>query len=270
MGKAQLAAAQGDMLRSDSRSVAAVTRQRMAARGELDTDLVCAAGDQADADQRDVGAVIFAGGKAIITQDGFFHAFALTLDDVALVPRAVVIQRIAQFTAFIGHALTYGEVGLDQPAVTDIVAQDGGSLVIARKDHQALRRAVEAMNGIYLAAAEAAQDGGHIRTAVVRLTQHAVGLIGDENVFILKKDTLVHQNRPLITPSSLMSIRSAEGVFGRPGIVMMSPVRITMKPAPAHRWISLTWMTKFSGAHRSVASSEKLYCVLAIQIGRWL
>ena len=41
------------------------------------------------------------------------------------------------------------------------------------------------------------------------------------------------QNRPEMTPLSSTSMRSAAGDFGRPGIVMISPVSATMKPAPA-------------------------------------
>ena len=41
-------------------------------------------------------------------------------------------------------------------------------------------------------------------------------------------------------PSSSTSIFSAAGTFGRPGIVMMSPVSATTNPAPAdtreHAW----------------------------------
>ena len=44
---------------------------------------------------------------------------------------------------------------------------------------------------------------------------------------------MIVQNRPLIRPFSSTSIFSAAGTFGRPGMVMMSPVRATMKPAPA-------------------------------------
>ena len=38
------------------------------------------------------------------------------------------------------------------------------------------------------------------------------------------------QNNPVIFPSLSTSIFSAAGTLGRPGIVMMSPVRATMKP----------------------------------------
>ena len=61
---------------------------------------------------------------------------------------------------------------------------------------------------------------------------------------------------------------SAAGFFGRPGIVMMSPVSTTTKPAPA---LMRTWRTvtrKFLGAPSLAASSEKEYWVLAMHTGR--
>ena len=46
------------------------------------------------------------------------------------------------------------------------------------------------------------------------------------------------------------------------------PEEAQTKPAPAEIRTFCTWMTKPSGAPISCASSEKLYCVFAIQIGR--
>ncbi len=49
-----------------------------------------------------------------------------------------------------------------------------------------------------------------------------------------------HQNSPSIYPLSFRNIRSADGDFGRPGIVMISPVMTTTKPAPAESRTSRT------------------------------
>ena len=76
------------------------------------------------------------------------------------------------------------------------------------------------------------------------------------------------QNRPVMTPFSSTSIFSAAGTLGRPGMVMMSPVRATMKPAPALTFRFRTVTVKFSGAPSSAGSSDRDYWVLAIQIGR--
>ena len=76
------------------------------------------------------------------------------------------------------------------------------------------------------------------------------------------------QNRPVITPFASTSIFSAAGRFGRPGIVMMSPVSATMKPAPAEILRLRTVISKFFGAPSFFGSSEKLYWVLATQIGQ--
>ena len=75
------------------------------------------------------------------------------------------------------------------------------------------------------------------------------------------------QNRPLMRPFSSTSIFSAAGTRGRPGIVMMSPVSTTTKPAPAETFTFLTVTVKPSGAPSFCGSSEKLYWVLATQIG---
>ena len=75
------------------------------------------------------------------------------------------------------------------------------------------------------------------------------------------------QKRPVIFPSSVTSMFSAAGTFGRPGIVMMSPVSATMKPAPAETFRLRTVTVKPSGAPSSFGSSEKDYCVFAMQIG---
>ena len=58
------------------------------------------------------------------------------------------------------------------------------------------------------------------------------------------------------------------GTFGRPGMVMISPVSATMKPAPAEILRFLTVTSKSVGAPSFVWSSVKLYCVLATQIGQ--
>ena len=47
-----------------------------------------------------------------------------------------------------------------------------------------------------------------------------------------------------MTPFSSTSIRSAAGDFGRPGIVIISPVSATRKPAPAETRSSRTVTVK--------------------------
>ena len=44
-----------------------------------------------------------------------------------------------------------------------------------------------------------------------------------------------NQNRPTTSPFSSISMASAAGTFGRPGIAMISPVNATTNPAPADR-----------------------------------
>ena len=69
-------------------------------------------------------------------------------------------------------------------------------------------------------------------------------------------------------PVSSTSIRSAAGDFGSPGMVMMSPVSATMKPAPAETLSFRTVRVKPSGAPSFAGSSENEYCVFAMQTGR--
>ena len=56
------------------------------------------------------------------------------------------------------------------------------------------------------------------------------------------------QNNPEILPLSSTSIFSAEGTLGRPGMVIISPVRATIKPAPADTLTFLMVTVKPSGA----------------------
>ena len=64
------------------------------------------------------------------------------------------------------------------------------------------------------------------------------------------------------------SIFIAEGTFGSPGIVSISPVYITINPAPDDNLASRTVILKFSGFPRSEGLSESEYCVFAIHTGR--
>ena len=76
------------------------------------------------------------------------------------------------------------------------------------------------------------------------------------------------QNNPVIFPSLSTSIFSAAGTLGRPGMVMMSPVRATMNPAPALTFRFRTVTVKPSGAPSRVGSSDREYWVFAMHTGR--
>ena len=62
----------------------------------------------------------------------------------------------------------------------------------------------------------------------------------------------------------------AAGTLGSPGIVIISPHTTTINSAPLERRTSLIGIVWFEGAPFKVGSVEKLYCVLAIQIGKSL
>ena len=56
-----------------------------------------------------------------------------------------------------------------------------------------------------------------------------------------------------------MSIFSAEGALGSPGMVMMSPVSTTQKPAPAESLMSRTGTTNLVGVPSAAGSVLKEY-----------
>ncbi len=56
-----------------------------------------------------------------------------------------------------------------------------------------------------------------------------------------------------------MSIASAEGIFGNPGIVITSPVNATINPAPTEGLNSLTVIVNPSGLPNNLGLSLKLY-----------
>ena len=65
-----------------------------------------------------------------------------------------------------------------------------------------------------------------------------------------------------------MWMPSAAGVFGRPGIVIMSPQIATTNSAPADSRSSRTGTSWPSGAPLRVGSVEKLYWVFAMHTGK--
>ena len=69
-------------------------------------------------------------------------------------------------------------------------------------------------------------------------------------------------------PFSSMSIDSAAGFFGNPGIVMIDPVTATRNPAPADSLTSRTVTVNPDGLPSSDGSSESEYCVFAIHTSR--
>ena len=60
---------------------------------------------------------------------------------------------------------------------------------------------------------------------------------------------------------------SDAGFLGRPGIVIIAPHTTTINSAPEHRRTSQIGTSCPVGAPIKSVSVEKLYCVLAIQMG---
>ncbi len=71
-----------------------------------------------------------------------------------------------------------------------------------------------------------------------------------------------------MTPFSSTSIFSAAGTLGNPGMVMMSPVCTTTKPAPALTRTLDTVTVNPSGRPSFPGSSDREYWVLAMHTGR--
>ena len=67
------------------------------------------------------------------------------------------------------------------------------------------------------------------------------------------------QNNPEILPSAATSMRSAAGILGRSGMVMISPVSATINPASAEILRLRTVMEHPSGAPSNLGLLEKLY-----------
>ena len=66
-----------------------------------------------------------------------------------------------------------------------------------------------------------------------------------------------------------MSILSAAGIFGRPGIVIISPQTMTINSAPADNLTSLIGISWSDGAPRLDGSVENEYCVFATHTGNF-
>ena len=73
----------------------------------------------------------------------------------------------------------------------------------------------------------------------------------------------------MILPSSSISILSAAGTFGRPGMVIISPQTMTINSAPAESRTSLIGISWLEGAPLSVGSVENEYCVFATHTGNF-
>src|SRR5690349_15080486 len=72
---------------------------------------------------------------------------------------------------------------------------------------------------------------------------------------------------PVMWPLASMSIFSAAGTFGRPGMSIMSPATATTNPAPAERRTSRTGNSDPWGAPMSLGSWLMDDWVLAMQMG---
>src|SRR5206468_11752606 len=75
------------------------------------------------------------------------------------------------------------------------------------------------------------------------------------------------QKSPTMLPLASMSIPSAPGTLGSPGIVRLSPAYATTKPAPAERATSRIVTVNPRGRPGRFGSSLREFCVLATHTG---
>src|SRR5216683_315398 len=74
---------------------------------------------------------------------------------------------------------------------------------------------------------------------------------------------------PMRAPESSTSMEEAREIFGRPSISIMLPAITTTNPAPAESEALVTLSVQTAGAPRRLGSSDKEYCVLAMQTGNF-
>ena len=123
-----------------------VAHQGEAPAGELDPDLVAAAGMEPDADQTG-----FSGRQTGKFQPGVFHALAFFFHGEDLVFPAVLEEEILPVAAFRRCAVDHGHIFLDHSAFLDGLTQGRGGLFGTGVDHDAAHVQVQPVNGEYFA-----------------------------------------------------------------------------------------------------------------------
>lgn len=113
-----------------------------------------------------------------------------------------------------------------------------------------------------ITAEEIAEIGDIIGDATPEDANIIFGVVFDENIGDEIRLTVIATGI-----ESPQVVQAAPAPVAWPGMVMMSPVRATRNPAPALTFKFRTVMVNPSGAPSFDASSVKLYCVLAMQMG---
>ena len=143
---------------------------------------MAASGVKADAQQAQPSLFRLFAFQQPIAQRGALDALALPLHDIAFVFRRIVIQQIAEFSAFrLRFSFDDGEVFLLHALGGDQRREGGRRLAAAGIDHHAADVPVEAMHGIDPAAALLLQQ---LRQAAA-LGEQAGRFDTDEQPFIL-------------------------------------------------------------------------------------
>ena len=103
------------------------------------------------------------------------------------------------------------------------------------------------------------QDGELALTLDTNKLYTNKGQISPDNVYVGDTEPTDSSVKCWISPSGKISILLAAGTLGKPGIVIMLPVRATINPAPLDTLKSLTVILKPSGLASKVWSSESEY-----------
>ena len=111
------------------------------------------------------------------------------------------------------------------------------------------------------------ETGKKIKLKVAGYARVSTDLDDQKNSFEFQKlefETRIKQNPEW----EFVGMYSDEGISGRPGILIISPVIGMRKPAPEAISISLTVIMKSLGRPRRSGLSERDFCVFAIHIAR--
>lgn len=178
MPEGERACEEGERTVPHAAAVLCISQQREGARGELDADLVRAAGMQQDGDERERLRPC----KHAVAQAGLLHAAARSLYNIGLVAARIAIQQVAQLRCVLtGTAGEDGEIRLPKCTGGDLRRERGRCRARLRIDHEAGDRLIQTVDAEDLPAGTA--RGDKLRHAGA-LRRDADGLDHDGDVFI--------------------------------------------------------------------------------------
>lgn len=124
-----------------------VTNQGKAPAGELDSNLMAAAGMETDADK-----AFFSCSQTNKFQSGFFDPTTLALHHKDFVFLTIFPQQVLPVTFFRWRTVDHGHIFLYHGAFLNCFGELGGSLLCAGKDHNTAYILIQPVDGKYFAA----------------------------------------------------------------------------------------------------------------------